>query len=140
MVQIYQDFDLLDLDILLLGHLATYVIDDNTPGFRRIPISNTPYCYYDYHQETWGTQMYMISRKYAKQILDKYYVGYLEKTLEIPDQTPFSADWTITKDGRRALIYPLLVVEDGKSVYTHWGQQQFHRHSYTCNYVKGVHI
>ena len=41
--------------------------------------------------------------------------------------TPFSADWIITKDTvNRAIIYPMLALEDGKSKYSHEGQQNFH--------------
>jgi hypothetical protein len=70
-----------------------------------------------YPNDSWGTQMYMISRKQCIYLLDKYTNGYLERSLENPEMIPFSADWTITKEGKRALLYPLRVIENGSMEY-----------------------
>jgi len=47
---------------------------------------------------------------------------------------PFSADWTITKDGNRALIFPMLAVEDGKTRNCDSGQDIFHQSCHLYNY------
>ena len=145
--KIIQHFDFLNLDVLLLGYLVTFPISEHSQEF---PLKNTenistftenfPFKYHEFNNDIWGAQMYMISRENAKKILDKYYVGYLEKTLIDSNLTPFSADWTITKDGNRALLYPLITVEDGKKNYNHVGQYNYHYYSFLNNYLKDIHI
>jgi hypothetical protein len=70
-----------------------------------------------YPDNTWGAQMYMISKKQCKYLLNKYTNGYLETSIKNPDITPFAADWIITKQGKRALLYPLRVIENGLMEY-----------------------
>jgi hypothetical protein len=82
----------------------------------------------------------MLSRENAKRLLDKYAIGYLEQAMQDISLTPFSADHTITKDGKCALLYPLLAIEDGSTFYDHYGQKMFHYNSYINNYVEGSHI
>lgn len=121
--EITSEFTNLNLDVLLLGHLITYSPDPNyclsiTQNHR----------FYNYGEDTWGTQMYMISRSYAKQLLGRYY-GEVR-----PSDPPFSADWTITKDGSRAFLFPMLAVEDGETQIEHYGQHQFHQAVFRNNY------
>ena len=47
--------------------------------------------------------------------------------LENKFSEPFAADWTITKNGKRAFIYPPLAVEEGEINSPHEGQINFHR-------------
>ena len=85
--------------------------------------------------------MYMISRPYAQSILDKYYHRYAEQSLDPSlKMTPFSSDWTITKDGNRALVYPMCAVEDGKTHYDHSGQEVYHQQCFALNYDDKKHI
>ena len=133
--EIISDFRSIDIDILLLGYLIPSAIDSSTPNFTiRKSNHDTQLSYYDYPEDLWGTQMYMISREYAKVIIDKYSNGYADQTLVDSSLTHFSADWTITKDGRRALVYPLLSIEDGKSKYSHEGQARYHAQCYSANF------
>lgn len=134
LTEITEKFRVLNLDVLLLGCLITEKIQDYHHGFQ--VLDSTPnHKYHCYPDHVWGTQMYMISRNNAKKILDKYYNGYAEKTLEDGNSlTPFSADWTITKDGNRAIIYPMVAAEDGKSFYEHWGQNEKHKQAHLHNY------
>jgi hypothetical protein len=131
--KIIEDFESLNLDILLLGYLITHKISDSSDFglLNKEIIFNDKYKYYKYHNDLWGTQMYMLSRNNAKKILDKYYYTYLDYN---PQVEPFSSDWTITKFGNRALVFPLLAVEDGKKTYDHRGQHDFHFYSYFNNY------
>ena len=69
--------------------------------------------------------MYMITRDYAKWVMEN-----INNSL-----TPFSPDWTITKNGKRALIYPMLAIENGEGLYPDYGQHIFHLESHTFNYT-----
>jgi len=124
---ILQDCQQLRLDILLIGYLCENPIDtyNNFPAYTPHPhhqflMPPNKYKYLHYPEDTWGAQMYLLSRPYAKQLLETYHAAYALQTLQQPTSSsflkPFSADWTITKDASsRALLYPLLVVEDGKN-------------------------
>lgn len=136
---IVRDFEKQNLDIVLLGYLISHiVVGDSHYGF---PVSlhstyeGTAYRYYGYAPETiWGTQMYMMTRKHAKYIIDKY---------SCPEANPhvhFSADWTITQEGERRIVYPMLAIEDGKTTYENAGQAHFHHlshiaHLNSSNYI-----
>jgi len=141
--KVIEDFPALKWDVLLIGYLMTYNIrDTHYHGFHLIENElsskqDFPFQYYHYPDEVWGTQMYMLTRENAKKILDQYSHDYLKKSLQDRSLTVFAADWTITKQGNRMLLYPLLVIEDGKSTYDHGGQQWFHYHSYLNNYREG---
>lgn len=112
---ILDDFKKLNLDILLLGYI--YGADPDVFPINvyldSSPIQeNTTYCYYEYPNYLWGTQMYLISRRHCKYILDTFVqFPYADTTLQDKTMTHFSSDWTITKTGKRALIYPMVAVE-----------------------------
>ena len=110
----------LELEILLLGYLLNYrpvqvIAHEEFP-----PLTN--YTYMNYPDHIWGSQMYMLDRRTAKKFLSCYTVEFAKS-----GSVPFSPDWTLTKDGRRAAIYPMLAVEEGKVVTDHQGQREFHR-------------
>jgi len=139
--KIMDDFQTLNLDVLLLGYLVTCNINHEM----NLKVNNEnnedfSYKYYNVSNDIWGAQMYILSRENAKRLLDKYAIGYLEQVIQDSSLTPFSADHSITKDGKRALLYPLLVIEDGMKNYDHFGQKFFHYQCYINNYVEGSHI
>lgn len=133
-----EDFKEMDLDILLMGFLTLYKIEDYFGGFHiKHPFNEKqrPHKYHNYPDDLWGAQMYMLSRKHAKTLLEKYYNGYAVQSLRSDLQlTPFCSDWTITKEGNRALVYPMYAVEDGKTHYEHGGQNNFHKDCSRVNY------
>jgi len=145
--EIMLNFNYLELDVLLLGYLLHYKLEKNVlyhnfPEKKSLQNnktheSNKTDVYYDYPNDVWGAQMYMLSRNSAKKILDKYSFpsGYADRTLNDNTLTPFSADWTITKDGNRALIFPMLAVEDNQSNYEHIGQKHFHQACFQTHFV-----
>jgi hypothetical protein len=182
MARVVRDFRAMKLDILLLGYLCSNPIDTYS-NFRSMwsefqnekcaatvppePQCATEFTYFNYPEDTWGTQMYMISREHAGVLLAKYERGYLERTLVDPNSqpacgglslsavgdsgpncalqhsncaqsalSPFSADWTLTKEGRRqgCVIYPLMAVEDGLGTYEDPGQAQCHYNSHAFSY------
>ena len=118
------DFEKQNLDIMLLGYLISYIIGERHDGFSSL-YEGTTYRYYGYAPETiWGTQMYMMTRKHAKYIIDKY------SSPEANPDVHFSADWTITQEGERRIVYPMLAIEDGKTTYNDAGQAHFHHLSH----------
>ena len=127
---IIDDFEKQKLDVLLLGYLVTYAIVDQ-PQYQ-----GKSYRYYDYGMESiWGTQMYMLSRAQARRIVDKYACQEASTMYN-----PFSADWTITKEGNRRILYPMLAIEDGKSTYDHEGQAQFHALSHSVHVNSSTYV
>jgi GR25 family glycosyltransferase involved in LPS biosynthesis len=131
------DFEAMQMDTMLLGYLITYpIIGESNGSFSKLGQSvyvdldtteTTTFRYYDYG-DIWGTQMYLLSRKQAIRIVEKYANGYADHFLANTTLTPFSADWTITKEGRRCIVYPMLAIEDGLTSYgdDEGGQRDFH--------------
>lgn len=125
--KILKDYELLQVNVLLLG----YLIYSNPNENNKIEnFSNLNFSYYRYPDNLWGTQMFMMNKFWAKFLLN-----YLENHFDEdnPD-LPFSADWTITKLGKRAMIYPMLAVEDGEKNYSDFGQQAAHKGTFNHNY------
>jgi len=105
---------MLDFDIILLGYLYP-----NDHMIYKHMIGNL----YTYPNDLWGAQMYLITREYAMYCLNNFK----------PDTTPvFSSDFTITKNGRRYIYYPMLAVEE-IGFHEHQGQHQFHKNSHLIN-------
>jgi len=127
---IVKNFEENELDILLLGYLYPYSYNNS-----RI-IKDFGYLFCEYDNNVWGTQMYLITRKYAKFLIDNYFNEDKIKDLK----TPFAADWVITKNGNRARLYPMVAVEDGINDCGHHGQNEFHRICCQINYKQDIFI
>jgi GR25 family glycosyltransferase involved in LPS biosynthesis len=143
--QIIKDFQYLKLDVLLLGYLIPFIIKYNYINFevKDNNFNSNNFKYHNFPNELWGTQMYMLSKEYAKKILENYneLSNYSIRTLTDNSLTPFSADWTITKDGNRALIMPCLAVEDNKKIYHNDpNQERFHKICHEIQYDPNVFI
>jgi GR25 family glycosyltransferase involved in LPS biosynthesis len=138
---IIEDFKKMNLDILLLGYLIPIEIKSDYQNFEfKSNDSNLKYTYHNYPDDLWGGQMYMLTKKHAKYLLEKYTIEYANSSLTDSMLNPFSADWTITKDGNRALIYPMLAVETADKIYGHYGQDTFHENCKNCNYKPDIYI
>jgi hypothetical protein len=116
LAKILSDFSVLKLDILLLGYHVHFPITESmvTRGFplKKAMTARSAYTYHDYPDDLAGTQMYVLSRKHAKYLLDKYYTGYFDKTFLDNTGRPFSATgFIITREGNKALISPAIVSE-----------------------------
>jgi len=137
---ILDDSDSMNLDVLCVGYLCENPIETycNFPEIRVPSGQNalpSPYHYREYPDDLWGCQMYVLSRSYAARLLEKYTMAYAHRTLVDKGLAPFSADWTLTKDSsRRALLYPLLVVEDGKNKSRHEAQDDAHTRCFHRSY------
>ena len=111
-------------DILLMGYLYP---DDvsliRNPGYGNFPhLHKGENCdFYGYPEHIWGAQMYMLSKKKAREFLE----------LKGPFDCP--ADWNLTKFGNRALTVPLYAVEDGTTKYSDGGQDNLHWETFRKN-------
>ncbi len=109
--KVINDFNLLNLDILLLGYLLPYKIGNQNLftnfKLKKYMPSDSYFKYHDYPEYLSGTQMYMINKKYAKYLLKTYYNSYAGVGEKI-----FNPDKIITKDCNKALIYPMLAIEN----------------------------
>jgi hypothetical protein len=137
------DFSSLKLDVLLLGYLLQINPNESADfNMKRLYINGSPFTYYSFPDYVWGTQMYMLSRLHAKYLLNKYGFtsGYAVRTLTDKSITPFSADWTLTKEGNRAIITPIVVVEDNATDYSNDGQGSFHKKCFDFHFKENLFI
>jgi GR25 family glycosyltransferase involved in LPS biosynthesis len=126
-----------NIELLLIGYLMPYHIN----GHHKLMFDFDNYKLYTYPDNLWGTQMYMISKNYAKHLLDNYGLDYALKWKQNPEKyTPYSADWIITKktenSENRAILYPPLCIEDGENLEKHkehHGQYNCHKLSHTLH-------
>ena len=139
------NFDELSLDVLLLGNLCTNPDFRKYINFPEVFISDYsvhPFRYYAYDSNpesgVWGAQMYILRRSQAIWLLDQYSVEYADQTLADTTLIPFSADWTITKGGKKALIYPLVAIENNDSEYSDLGQNICRKTNYNLFYSKDI--
>jgi len=138
---IMEDCKEMQVDCLLLGYMMTFKVEGWMANYEEIHTGvSRSYRYHNYPEELWGVHMYMLSRAGALKIIETYAHGYAD----IPDHV-FSPDWTISKcpGVKRAIIYPMFAVEDGKDTmehYNHEGQYQFHMNTFKHNYIPEVFI
>jgi GR25 family glycosyltransferase involved in LPS biosynthesis len=121
--------DIQDFDIVLLGYLLHYEL---SPDDSKTYIDGN-FKLHQYNDELWGAQMYLISRSYAKYIIDTFDFSYFIKSKVYHESlTPYSTDWIITKKTKkRYLVYPPLCLENGDlEKYDHVGQYNFHKKCY----------
>lgn len=138
MPQIMDLFQSNHLDILLLSYLWPYPsFGDNT----YFPILKTgvegtgwtsPFVLRKYPDDLWGAHMYMISRAHAGKMLEKYTSEYAFSC--VGTSQPFCTDWQFTKWGNRALLDPMIGVEEGEVKTDHVGQIEFHRQCTNAHY------
>jgi len=135
---IINEFETMNLDFLLLGHMTNYAIGEWIHGYElKHHFENRPYKYHNYpatEHGHWGAHLYMVSRKHAEFLIEKFGNGYADETLVNSSLPHFSPDWTITKQGNRALMYPMMAVEDAIGDYGHGGQTEYHKSSTRLNY------
>jgi hypothetical protein len=135
---IIQKFNEFELDVFLLGYLNIYDLDNNY--YINKIYSKTdefPYSIYQYPDHQWGSQMYLISRNHAKYLLETYTIEYAIVNMNNP---PFSPDWIFTKVGKRALLGPMIAVEEGTTKTYDYGQNVFHIQSHQLNYNPEIYI
>jgi len=123
-------FTSLGLDVLLLGYLLSYrpvtVHGDHE-------LIAPQFAYLSYRDDLWGAQMYLVSRRSAGALVEAFADGSRVAG-------PYSPDWTITKFGRRACIYPMLAVEEGESRGVSDAHARFHRECRLAQFDPTIHI
>ena len=122
-----------NLEILLLGYLS-----------RQPPVGILTYqghnsydinlIYMTYNDNLWGSHMYMLDRETAEKFLLIYTLEYSRETLINQSLPHFSPDWTLTKNGRRAIVYPMMGVEEGHVATSDIGQKEFHKACHNRHY------
>jgi len=136
-LEIIKTYNKLNLDTMLLGYLVPYVIEDwNT--YYPLKERNFMFSYHGYPQDLWGSQMYMVSRKHGQKLLDKYTINYALDTIN--EKSPFSPDWTLTKFGNNAIVYPMIALEEGDTKCDLDSEITFHQKCFQQNYVARVFI
>jgi GR25 family glycosyltransferase involved in LPS biosynthesis len=125
--QTTNEFIKMELDILLLGYLLPL----------KIELEPDKYFYFQYSWDMWGCQMYMISRSYAKFLIDKCTIEFAYNTIGI---LPYSSDWIITKNGKRRMIYPMLAVEEGIIIGSSEDHTSFHKKCHDINYNEKLYL
>ena len=130
MPEIIRGFQQNNLDLLLLSYLwpYTYLNDQHFPQIQR----TEHHTFHRYPNDLWGAHMYMFSREHAKTMLDRFTSEYAN--ICINESRPFTSDWQITKFGNRALILPVLGVEEGEVKTDHQGQIDYHRQCSAAHY------
>ena len=131
-INVYENFS---LDVLLLGYLVSYEIEPwNTYYITKLITDR--YQYKTFPPDLWGTQMYLFSRNYAIEMVEKYQLDFILKNPQIP----YNPDWTITKLGNNLLVYPMIAVEEGATKTDHEGQNNVHTKTFTINFNPDVHF
>jgi len=121
-----------NLEILMLGYLFPFKPVELTfyhePEFyhQKLETIDENLIYFSYIDRLWGSQMYMLNRPTAERFLNTYTLEYAKQSLEDPNIIHFAVDWTITKNGRRAAVYPMLAVEEIPTDTSDYGQFIYH--------------
>ena len=145
--RVLEGYTKLKLNVLLLGcllpdRLAEEDKDQQYPVLGEgVVHGSLRYTFRSFPEDLWGAQMYVLSKESAKILLDKYGAGsgYYEKSLTDGTMRPFSPDWTLTKDGNRALIYPMLAVENDRvQIVTDVIHATFHKKCFRAQFEEGV--
>lgn len=111
--KILLDFNILRLDILVLGYELPFIVDESMEeygfSFKKETNSKSKYTYHNYPDDLNGAKMYILSRKYAEYILERYYRGYIDNTFIDNTGEPFTCtEFIITSEGNRAVISPTI--------------------------------
>jgi hypothetical protein len=122
---IQAQFTKMNLDVCMLGYLTPYKLFQAQSEYA---FATTPYVFLEYPLNVYGTQMYMLHRDHATWIWHTYGLQSEWRKTAWRDHAVKPADWIITKQGRRACIYPLMAVEEsgGGGVYQESEQLEFH--------------
>jgi len=137
MPEVIRQFETQSLDILLLSYLWPYA-NLNDIYFPLLTSKNmdewhtSSFQLRKYPDDLWGAHMYMISRKHAGNMLQKYTDEYAISC--VGTQKPFCTDWQFTKWANRAILCPMIGVEEGEVKTDHVGQSDFHKECTRVHY------
>lgn len=130
--EILELYEKTNLDVLLLSYLWPFPIKNTgNHHFPQFPDSIEHFDLFGYPNDLWGAHMYMISLKHAKTLVERFTPEFAAEQSDIP----FCSDWHITKFGKRALLSPMVGVEEGSVKTDNEGQIAFHRMCFENNYT-----
>jgi hypothetical protein len=131
-----------ELDVFLLGYLETQPVvrpAESLDPSRHPPASLPDLAVRGYTDGQWGVQMYMIDRRHGRAMLEHFTIDHALGSHE-GRNPPFSPDWTLSKFGRRALVAPMMAVEEGVIASDHPAHVSFHRMCAEANYDPAIHV
>jgi len=121
---VIEKWDSLGIDVLLLGCLQFFRLYVGAAWYDHLcDSSDGNFRFFRHPDHLWGSQMYVVSRKHAEYLTRTYTVEYAQNHPELPH----NPDWVITKMGRRAMVYPMLAMEEGNTKIGDDSQRDFHR-------------
>lgn len=131
--KILQDMKVLNLDLLLLGYLTHAHLHTI---HAQMPVLNQPFTFHEYPFNVYGLQMYVMSRAHATDLVTTYGKQSVWTSEVLDTDATYNPDWILSKQGRRACVYPLLAVEarGGGMVYADEGQLNWHRMCHEAHY------
>lgn len=133
------------LDVLMLSYLWPFPARYEVHGSwmpELFPHKITPFAFFGYPDDIWGTQMYMLTRQHARHVLSGYgpQTGYAQRAQADKSLKPYAADWIITKTGHRALSVPMLGLEEGKPTRGDDFEHDYRAKTFASNYLPDIHI
>jgi hypothetical protein len=133
------------LDLLMLSYLWPFPARYDIQGSwmpELFPQKITPFAFFGFPDDIWGTQMYMLTKEHARHVLAGYgaHTGYPDRAAVDPRLKPWSADWIITKTGHRALSVPMLGLEEGKPTHGDDFEHDYRAKTFASNYLPDIHI
>jgi len=131
--KIVLDFELCKLDLLMLGYL---IHEPMCVMSHEHAVLNQVFTFHEYPFNIYGTQMYMMTRSHAEWLVQSYGYHTQWQTQVLSTSDSYNADWVITKQGKRACVYPLLAIEQsgGGQAYADQDQTHFHQLCHAANY------
>ena len=123
-------FVALELDLLLLGYLLNHNPVTTHGG---LTLVGPQFLFLGYPEDLWGAEMYLVCRRSALALVEAF-----DDSTRVSG--PYSPDWTITKHGKRACIYPMLAVEEGESRGGSEVHARYHRECHRAQFDPEVHI
>ena len=126
---VMQHWQALNLDVLLLGCLQFFKMFVGAAWYDHLATEDH-FQIFRHPDHLWGSQMYVVSRKWAEHLYRTYTIEYAQDHPELPH----NPDWIITKMGSRAMVYPMLAMEEGDTKLGDHSQREFHQSVFLENY------
>jgi GR25 family glycosyltransferase involved in LPS biosynthesis len=137
---IIANFERQNLDVLMLGYLNT--TDAPARVVHNKPLKSAAFSYHNYDTDVniWGTQMYMIRRSHAEFLYHNYgpQTDYKIRSLVDVSLEHWIADCLITKIGNRAMISPMMAIEEGIGSWA--PNQPIHGQTFQINFDPTIHF
>lgn len=124
--KVIEVYNIKQMDLILLGYLINVKPIDMDCQLISLYNSTDPISlleFYNYPDHLWGSQCYLIDRKFAKQLVERYTIDFAKRNRDLN----YSPDWLITKNCKKLLVWPPLAKEKGDVLTDHQGQISYHQ-------------